>query len=190
MRASFEDKFGDVHTRLMMKNYDAVPQWWFYTILMVVIGLALLACEGFGRQLQLPYWGVLLAISLALLFTLPIGVITATTNQVIYMLQFTRQSHFWCIFNLSEQYLSVEIYVGKTKQMCAATRTKCNHGVDYWLHVSRETTCQCGLQDLRLHKHVAGYNVSLRFQARSLYENPSKVHVHCSGNSLINHLIY
>ncbi|KAK1353131.1 hypothetical protein POM88_052969 [Heracleum sosnowskyi] len=33
------------------------------------------------RQLQLPYWGVMLAISLALVFTLPIGVITATTNQ-------------------------------------------------------------------------------------------------------------
>ncbi|KAK2984249.1 hypothetical protein RJ640_010208 [Escallonia rubra] len=80
-RASFQDKFGDVHTRIMKKNYDVVPQWWFYTILAVVIGLALLACEGFGRQLQLPYWGVLLAIALALLFTLPIGVITATTNQ-------------------------------------------------------------------------------------------------------------
>ncbi|KAK3007150.1 hypothetical protein RJ639_017230 [Escallonia herrerae] len=79
-RASFQDKFGDVHTRIM-KNYDVVPQWWFYTILAVVIGFALLACEGFGRQLQLPYWGVLLAIALALLFTLPIGVITATTNQ-------------------------------------------------------------------------------------------------------------
>lgn len=66
----------------MKKNYDPVPQWWFYSILIIVVGLSLLACEGFGRQLQLPYWGVLLAISLALVFTLPIGVITATTNQV------------------------------------------------------------------------------------------------------------
>lgn len=66
----------------MKKNYDPVPQWWFYSILIIVVGLSLLACEGFGRQLQLPYWGVLLAVSLALVFTLPIGVITATTNQV------------------------------------------------------------------------------------------------------------
>lgn len=80
--ASFKDKFGDVHTRLMKKNYDPVPQWWFYSLLVLVIGLALLTCEGFGRQLQLPYWGVLLGIGLALLFTLPIGVITATTNMV------------------------------------------------------------------------------------------------------------
>lgn len=80
-KATFQNKFGDVHTRLMKKNYEAVPEWWFYTILMVVLSLAMLACEGFGKQLQLPYWGVLLAMGMALLFTLPIGVITATTNQ-------------------------------------------------------------------------------------------------------------
>ncbi|KAL5575795.1 hypothetical protein UlMin_017494 [Ulmus minor] len=80
-KATFQDKFGDVHTRLMKKNYEPVPQWWFYTLLMVVLALAMLTCEGFSGQLQLPYWGVLLAMGLALLFTLPIGVITATTNQ-------------------------------------------------------------------------------------------------------------
>ncbi|XP_058003120.1 oligopeptide transporter 1 [Hevea brasiliensis] len=80
-KATFQDKFGDVHTRLMKKNYEIVPQWWFYTVLIIIVGLAMLACEGFGRQLQLPYWGVLLSISLALFFTLPIGVIQATTNQ-------------------------------------------------------------------------------------------------------------
>lgn len=76
------DKFGDVHTRLMKKNYDVVPQWWFYLLLLIVTGLAMLACEGFNRQLQLPYWGILLAMFLALVFTLPISVIYATTNQV------------------------------------------------------------------------------------------------------------
>ncbi|EOY29015.1 PREDICTED: oligopeptide transporter 1 [Theobroma cacao] len=79
--SAFQDKFSDVHYRLMKKTYEPVPQWWFYTLLTIVIGLAMLTCEGFGRQLQLPYWGVLLAIGLALIFTLPIGVIMATTNQ-------------------------------------------------------------------------------------------------------------
>lgn len=77
------DKGGDVHTRLM-RRYEAVPQWWFYIILVVVFGLAIVACEGFGQQLQLPYWGILLACALAFFFTLPIGVINSTTNQVIY----------------------------------------------------------------------------------------------------------
>ncbi|KVH96697.1 Oligopeptide transporter OPT superfamily [Cynara cardunculus var. scolymus] len=80
-KASMSNKFGDVHTRLMKKNYDPVPQWWFHSLLIVVIGLALLTCEGFGRQLQLPYWGIILAICLASVFTLPVGVIVATTNQ-------------------------------------------------------------------------------------------------------------
>ncbi|KAJ8760199.1 hypothetical protein K2173_011055 [Erythroxylum novogranatense] len=80
-RAAFGSNFGDVHSRIMKKNYEAVPQWWFYTLLIIVTGLAMIACEGFGRELQLPYWGVLFAMGLALLFTLPIAVITATTNQ-------------------------------------------------------------------------------------------------------------
>lgn len=72
---------GDVHTRLMKRNYAAVPQWWFQVMLVLVLGLSVFTCEGFGRQLQLPYWGVLLAAGLAFFFTLPIGIITATTNQ-------------------------------------------------------------------------------------------------------------
>ncbi|XP_068636592.1 oligopeptide transporter 1-like isoform X1 [Aristolochia californica] len=76
-----KDQYGDVHTRLMKKNYESVPQWWFHVILVAMIGLALVACEGFNKQLQLPYWGILLACGLAFFFTLPIGIITATTNQ-------------------------------------------------------------------------------------------------------------
>ncbi|XP_068641580.1 oligopeptide transporter 1-like [Aristolochia californica] len=80
-KATFENQFSDIHSRLMKKNYEAVPQWWFYCIFVVVISLAMLACEGFGKQLQLPYWGILMACGLALIFTLPFGIITATTNQ-------------------------------------------------------------------------------------------------------------
>ncbi|KAH9804310.1 Oligopeptide transporter 1 [Citrus sinensis] len=74
------DKFGDVHTRLMKKNYEAVPQWWFQAILVLTFALSLYACEGFGKQLQLPWWGLLLACGMAFFFTLPVGVIQATTN--------------------------------------------------------------------------------------------------------------
>ncbi|KAK8933406.1 Oligopeptide transporter 5 [Platanthera zijinensis] len=75
-----KEKVEDVHSRLMKRNYEAVPQWWFYVLLTVVIALSMFTCLGFGGQLQLPWWGVLLACLIALSFTLPIGVILATTN--------------------------------------------------------------------------------------------------------------
>nr|KYP73486.1 Oligopeptide transporter 1 [Cajanus cajan] len=75
-----EEGFGDVHTRIMKRNYNQVPEWWFVSILVLMIGLALLTCEGFGKQLQLPWWGVLMSLLIALVFTLPVGVIQATTN--------------------------------------------------------------------------------------------------------------
>lgn len=77
-----KDHLSDVHTRLMKKNYEQVPQWWFHAILLSMVGLSLYACVGFDQQLQLPWWGLLLACGIALFFTLPIGVIQATTNQV------------------------------------------------------------------------------------------------------------
>ncbi|PQQ20305.1 oligopeptide transporter 1-like [Prunus yedoensis var. nudiflora] len=79
--SAVKDQIGDIHTRLMKKNYEAVPQWWFHIILVLMIALAIFACEGFDKQLQLPWWGVLMACGIALFFTLPIGIIQATTNQ-------------------------------------------------------------------------------------------------------------
>ncbi|XP_056159973.1 oligopeptide transporter 1-like [Syzygium oleosum] len=78
--ATLQGHLGDVHTRLMKENYEVVPQWWFHIILILMVGLALWTCEGFDQQLQLPWWGVLLACAMALFFTLPIGIIAATTN--------------------------------------------------------------------------------------------------------------
>ena len=80
--STVKDQVGDIHTRLMKKNYEAVPQWWFHIMLVAMVGLAIFACEGFGKQLQLPWWGVLMACGIAFFFTLPIGIIQATTNQV------------------------------------------------------------------------------------------------------------
>nr|DAD36183.1 TPA_asm: hypothetical protein HUJ06_006823 [Nelumbo nucifera] len=70
----------DVHTRLM-RRYKQVPQWWFICVLVVIIATTFFACGYYNDQLQLPWWGVLLACFLAILFTLPIGIIAATTNQ-------------------------------------------------------------------------------------------------------------
>ncbi|GMY07577.1 oligopeptide transporter 6-like [Fagus crenata] len=70
----------DIHTKLM-KKYKSVPTWWFIVILVLNIALIVFTCQYYNESLQLPWWGVLLACAIAIFFTLPIGIITATTNQ-------------------------------------------------------------------------------------------------------------
>ncbi|MCO5596992.1 hypothetical protein L7F22_051064 [Adiantum nelumboides] len=69
----------DVHTRLMEKYADIPQKWWSF-LLVGSVGLSLIVCLVYKDQVQLPWWGLLLACVLAAGFTLPIGVITATTN--------------------------------------------------------------------------------------------------------------
>ncbi|XP_059454129.1 oligopeptide transporter 6 [Corylus avellana] len=71
----------DIHTKLM-KVYKSVPMWWFLVILVTNIALIMFACEYYNESLQLPWWGVLLACAIAVFYTLPIGIIAATTNQM------------------------------------------------------------------------------------------------------------
>lgn len=75
--SSVKDQFGDVHTRIMNKNYEAVPQLYFHTILILTFGLSLYTCERF-----------VLVCAMAFFFTLPVEVIQATSNlvstQIIY----------------------------------------------------------------------------------------------------------
>ncbi|PSR91409.1 Oligopeptide transporter like [Actinidia chinensis var. chinensis] len=79
-KSSFQDKTMDIHTRLM-RRYKQVPEWWFWLILAINIAATIFACEYYNDQLQLPWWGVILACVIAFVFTLPIGIITAITNQ-------------------------------------------------------------------------------------------------------------
>uniref|UniRef100_A0A0D3FZM4 Uncharacterized protein n=1 Tax=Oryza barthii TaxID=65489 RepID=A0A0D3FZM4_9ORYZ len=69
----------DVHTRLM-RRYDDIPNWWFYGMLALAMVAALLLCTVFKDEVQLPWWALLCAVAVAFFFTLPISVITATTN--------------------------------------------------------------------------------------------------------------
>ncbi|KAK2390768.1 oligopeptide transporter [Trifolium repens] len=79
-RAFGDHKKIDIHTKLM-KKYKSVPMWWFHIILVVNIALIIFICEYYNESLQLPWWGVLLACAISITFTLPIGIIYATTNQ-------------------------------------------------------------------------------------------------------------
>ncbi|KAK7316507.1 hypothetical protein RJT34_00017 [Clitoria ternatea] len=79
-KSSFKETGADIHTKLM-RRYKQVPEWWFVCILIATVSATVFACEYYNDQLQLPGWGVLLACAIAIFFTLPIGIITAITNQ-------------------------------------------------------------------------------------------------------------
>ncbi|XP_061352209.1 oligopeptide transporter 7-like [Gastrolobium bilobum] len=79
-KSSFKETTMDIHTKLM-RRYKQVPEWWFVCILIATIAATIFTCEYYIEQLQLPWWGVLLACGIAIIFTLPIGIITAITNQ-------------------------------------------------------------------------------------------------------------
>lgn len=80
IRASTKGK-QDIHTRLM-KKYKATPDWWFHVLLGGSLILSLVLCIFMKDQVQMPWWGLIFAAALALMFTLPISIITATTNVV------------------------------------------------------------------------------------------------------------
>ena len=68
----------DVHMRLM-RSYKEVPNWWFYSIFVVGIGLNI--GVAYANHSQLPWWGVIFAIGLSTIMSLPLNMITAITGQ-------------------------------------------------------------------------------------------------------------
>ncbi|KAF9924036.1 hypothetical protein BGZ67_009559 [Mortierella alpina] len=67
----------DIHTR-MMRVYPEVPQLWYAGFYLVMAVLAAVACEFYGTQL--PWWGLVLALVVGWVLTLPIGVMNAVTG--------------------------------------------------------------------------------------------------------------
>lgn len=106
-KSAFKEKKMDVHSKLM-QNYKQVPEWWFLSILAINIACTLLICHYYVDQLQLLWWGVLLACGLAFLFTLPVGVITATTNQVrISIVCHFQKFIVWIVFWVKHESITI-----------------------------------------------------------------------------------
>lgn len=62
-KSAFQDNKMDVHTKLM-RRYRQVPEWWFICILVASVAITVFTCEYYIEQLQLPWWGILLACAL------------------------------------------------------------------------------------------------------------------------------
>ncbi|KAI7991828.1 Oligopeptide transporter 4 [Camellia lanceoleosa] len=82
----------DIHTRLMRK-YEDIPSWWFYVLLGVTVAASLVPCIFLNNQVQMPWWGLIFACIITFIFTLPISIITTTTNQV------PEQKKWWQRYN-------------------------------------------------------------------------------------------
>ncbi|MCE3216952.1 hypothetical protein HAX54_009646 [Datura stramonium] len=76
-RASYKGKI-DIHTKLMRK-YKDIPSWWFHAIL----ALSLLLCTVLKSQVQLPWWALIFACAIALIFTLPSPGLNVITEYII-----------------------------------------------------------------------------------------------------------
>ncbi|KAK5823307.1 OPT family small oligopeptide transporter [Linnemannia elongata] len=68
----------DIHYKLM-QAYNEVPEWWYLTLFFITVTLSIVTCEVWDYGL--PWWCVLLAVGISALFSLPIGLIQAVTNQ-------------------------------------------------------------------------------------------------------------
>jgi len=72
------DHSKDIHHKLM-QAYPEVPDWWYAALFVVMTAVTIVVCEVWDYKL--PWWGVLLAIAIAAIFSLPVGLIQAITNQ-------------------------------------------------------------------------------------------------------------
>lgn len=70
----------DIHNRLM-RAYPAVPKRWYMTLLTVSLSSAILLV--IFSPLQLPVWGLLLAVLMGIVFLIPIGIIKAVSDTSI-----------------------------------------------------------------------------------------------------------
>ncbi|EMD35965.1 hypothetical protein CERSUDRAFT_115910 [Gelatoporia subvermispora B] len=70
----------DIHARLMAK-YPQVPEWWYGLIFVTMFVFAVVSIEVWNTQL--PVWALILALLISFVYTIPIGMIQAITNQQI-----------------------------------------------------------------------------------------------------------
>ncbi|CAO3655326.1 unnamed protein product [Mucor fragilis] len=76
-KASKETGETDIHMKLM-SAYKEVPSWWYYAI--YVCGIGLNIGIAYANKSQLPWWGVIFAIFLSTVLSLPLNLITAVTG--------------------------------------------------------------------------------------------------------------
>ncbi|KAJ3253652.1 hypothetical protein HDU77_004464 [Chytriomyces hyalinus] len=70
----------DIHA-VLMDVYPEVPDWWYIAVLIATTAGGILICS--TDAFQLPWWGVIVAVILAVVSMVPIGIIQAISGQQI-----------------------------------------------------------------------------------------------------------
>ncbi|ORX62722.1 OPT family small oligopeptide transporter [Hesseltinella vesiculosa] len=68
----------DVHARLM-DNYKEVPGWWYLALFVITLGMAFATVVCFPSDM--PWWALIVALALAFVWLVPMGIVTAITSQ-------------------------------------------------------------------------------------------------------------
>ncbi|GAA6032208.1 hypothetical protein JCM8097_007126 [Rhodosporidiobolus ruineniae] len=76
------NRAGDIHVEMLERSYPSVPKPWYLTVFAVNFTAAAFLVWAYP-VLQLPVWGLLLAIVIAVAFLAPIGIISAITNTTL-----------------------------------------------------------------------------------------------------------
>ncbi|KAG0051011.1 hypothetical protein BGZ83_004228, partial [Gryganskiella cystojenkinii] len=71
----------DVHTR-MMRAYPEVPDLWYQILMGIMFIITLVTCQVYD---YMPWWASLLAFVLTTVLILPVGIVTALTNQTPFL---------------------------------------------------------------------------------------------------------
>ncbi|KAF9958302.1 hypothetical protein BGZ72_000614 [Mortierella alpina] len=76
---SAKQKDEDIHARLM-DHYPECPDWWYYATFVVACGLSILTVELYPSS-DMSWWHIIVAMALAAVWTLPMGILVAITSQ-------------------------------------------------------------------------------------------------------------
>ncbi|CAG8652084.1 3835_t:CDS:10 [Cetraspora pellucida] len=79
-KASRSEEVEDIHCK-MMRNYEEIPNWWYACIFVFMLLTAIILCDVSGSRL--PWWGLIIAVGIACIMVLPIGIIQAVSNNQV-----------------------------------------------------------------------------------------------------------
>lgn len=143
----------DIHARLMAR-YPQVPEWWYLCIFVSMFAFGVVVIE--INETEMPVWAFCLALVISFFYTIPIGIIQAVTNQQIGLNVIT------------------ELIIGYAlpgRPLAMMLFKTWGYVVRFLFLFLSEMFGGFWLTRIFV-DHGTGFDVYIRFQTRTLHENP------------------